>query len=124
MTDASVSDARENGREDSAASGETIGVYYIAPDQFQHSPEDRRIERVALWTPEGWTPDSNGLIAKRAADPPTLESVAENPERNYFTCRPENVPGEVTVAEPSLTVEEVDFDGEIAPHPVDPPESR
>lgn len=87
----------------------TIGIYSLSTEEMEKPSEERTYSRKGLWTPEGWAQTSNPSIIQDAPEEKTYKAFKQrfglNTHRWVF--RPETVPGEVVVDEPTFTAEEI-----------------
>lgn len=106
--------ADEQGRDAS----EPLGIYYIPDQETTNPPSERTYQEKAVWTTEGWEPDSEGEIVEAAAEhgpaeltAPWLREWFSNP--NHVVGRPRDIPGDIERQDPTRTAADLGYEAEL-----------
>jgi hypothetical protein len=97
-----------------------IGIYYVPDQELTNPLAERTYKQKAVWTPEGWNPDSEGEIIKDVSEHGPSELTAEwirkrFESRNYLVGRREEVPGKVEMQEPTVPAVDLGYEAKLRP---------
>lgn len=97
---------------------ERIGIYYIPSHESANPPAERTYQEKAVWTGDGWAPDSEGEIVEAAVEHGPSELTAAwlrewFSDRGHFVGRRQEVPGEIETQEPTCTASELGHEAEL-----------
>lgn len=106
--------ADEQSRDDS----EPLGIYYVPDHETTNPPSERTYQEKAVWTTEGWEPDSEGEIVEAATEhgpseltAPWLREWFSDP--NHVVGRPREIPGDIERQDPAHTAADIGYEAEF-----------